>query len=216
MRSALLAAAMLIAGTSNAAAAQDIKPHILQQEVASNCPSCGVSAPAVFQQYDGDVSDLFGIRLMVDASYYWTGIVSNNSGIPSGQSFHYDLSAVHDLLIGGQTYQVASSASHAFTIGALFTDFYSGGAAYFDVVDWTPFLGDGQIEGLASTSARSIDFDWPADYRFDPMDSEIRMNVRLLYLISSIPEPSTWLMMITGFGLVGGAIRRQRTIMTAG
>lgn len=29
--------------------------------------------------------------------------------------------------------------------------------------------------------------------------------------IAAVPEPSTWIMMIAGFGLIGGALRRQRS-----
>ena len=30
----------------------------------------------------------------------------------------------------------------------------------------------------------------------------------------AVPEPATWLMMILGFGLIGGALRRQRMTTT--
>lgn len=31
------------------------------------------------------------------------------------------------------------------------------------------------------------------------------------YLLTAVPEPASWAMLITGFGLVGGALRRRRT-----
>jgi hypothetical protein len=31
---------------------------------------------------------------------------------------------------------------------------------------------------------------------------------------SAVPEPSTWAMMIGGFGIVGGAMRRRRSTTT--
>ena len=31
------------------------------------------------------------------------------------------------------------------------------------------------------------------------------------WAVSAVPEPATWAMMITGFGLAGVAIRRRRT-----
>ena len=34
-------------------------------------------------------------------------------------------------------------------------------------------------------------------------------------LSSAVPEPATWAMMITGFGLAGSAIRRRRTVFAA-
>lgn len=34
--------------------------------------------------------------------------------------------------------------------------------------------------------------------------------------VSGVPEPATWAMMISGFGLAGAAVRRRRTALTAG
>jgi hypothetical protein len=34
-------------------------------------------------------------------------------------------------------------------------------------------------------------------------------------LTAAVPEPATWAMMITGFGAVGGALRRKRTVLAA-
>jgi hypothetical protein len=30
--------------------------------------------------------------------------------------------------------------------------------------------------------------------------------------VNSVPEPATWAMMIVGFGLVGGSMRRRHTL----
>jgi hypothetical protein len=34
-------------------------------------------------------------------------------------------------------------------------------------------------------------------------------------ILTGIPEPATWAMMIIGFGLIGGALRRRRTMIAA-
>ncbi|TFU00447.1 PEP-CTERM sorting domain-containing protein [Polymorphobacter arshaanensis] len=31
--------------------------------------------------------------------------------------------------------------------------------------------------------------------------------------VDSVPEPASWAMMITGFGLIGGTLRRRRTTL---
>lgn len=43
----------------------------------------------------------------------------------------------------------------------------------------------------------------------DPGDSRTR-NYAFRVISSAVPEPGAWLMMIVGFGLVGGAMRKQR------
>jgi hypothetical protein len=34
-------------------------------------------------------------------------------------------------------------------------------------------------------------------------------NYRFNFLVGSVPEPSTWAMMLAGFGLIGMAMRRR-------
>ena len=45
----------------------------------------------------------------------------------------------------------------------------------------------------------------------------IGTNERAIFgiAIQSVPEPATWAMMILGFGLVGGAMRRRASISRA-
>lgn len=45
-----------------------------------------------------------------------------------------------------------------------------------------------------------------ADLNYKMSTSQVLQN----YLNASVPEPSTWAMMIAGFGLVGGSLRRRR------
>lgn len=41
------------------------------------------------------------------------------------------------------------------------------------------------------------------------------LDIISLDITSSVPEPATWAMMILGFGLVGGAMRRRKTLTAA-
>jgi hypothetical protein len=77
---------------------------------------------------------------------------------------------------------------------AVFPNFATGGA--FD-----PFEG-------ASTFTDDSGNDRTANWAFDIL------NVESAVVIPGIPEPSTWAMMIAGFGLVGFAARRRRTATT--
>ena len=49
----------------------------------------------------------------------------------------------------------------------------------------------------------------------ETIDASGSFDTRTLTITGSIPEPAAWAMMVTGFGLVGGAARR-RTFATAG
>lgn len=40
-------------------------------------------------------------------------------------------------------------------------------------------------------------------------------NIRIVGYEAAIPEPASWALMIAGFGLVGGALRRRRGFASA-
>lgn len=60
-------------------------------------------------------------------------------------------------------------------------------------------------------------------YIFDPavdtvstyVDDFGNANRNYAFVVSDIPEPASWAMMIAGFGLVGGAMRRRQVALTA-
>ena len=58
---------------------------------------------------------------------------------------------------------------------------------------------------IGASSATRLSFS--LDPAFDPIDvAGVLDNVA-----AAVPEPATWAMMITGFGMVGGTMRRRRT-----
>ncbi len=91
-----------------------------------------------------------------------------------------------------------------------------------DGTDFTNVLSDRLAMGTGQPmAAQTFDLDGEARY--------VRINVLNNYgfsldrpqdiasglsevRFSAVPEPATWAMMIAGFGLVGGALRRRRTI----
>lgn len=66
------------------------------------------------------------------------------------------------------------------------------------------------------------DVDMVSDYgaTYSPLNNNGRFGLNTIaYLVNgnapAVPEPSTWLMMISGFGLAGGTLRRRRRTLLA-
>jgi V8-like Glu-specific endopeptidase len=51
--------------------------------------------------------------------------------------------------------------------------------------------------------------------RFGQFKGAVSVDFHRDFINANVPEPATWAMMIAGFGLVGGAVRRSRTVRTA-
>ena len=61
------------------------------------------------------------------------------------------------------------------------------------------------LKGLTVDQLKiSLPSDHHTDARFD--------NLKLTSVVAAVPEPATWAMMIVGFGLVGGAMRRRKSL----
>ncbi len=71
------------------------------------------------------------------------------------------------------------------------------------------FVSTGALTGLTVTSVQpTAGFLWPS------VDNLV-LAKRAGAVVPQVPESSTWLMMIAGFGLVGGAMRRRSTVRIA-
>jgi hypothetical protein len=100
----------------------------------------------------------------------------------------------------------------------------------------TPYLGDievgvagGDSGGpqflngkLASVTSYGLtfggdfgDIDENLNSSFGEFSGYVPVYAHRSWLLGAIPEPATWAMMIAGFGLVGGAMRRRRALETA-
>lgn len=79
-----------------------------------------------------------------------------------------------------------------------------------DPFQTTSSLADG---GIYSSGSLQL---WSYDYKLNKVVRDLYVGLRpdtvSINLFSAVPEPSTWAMMIAGFGLVGGSLRRRNTV----
>lgn len=89
-----------------------------------------------------------------------------------------------------------------------------GGSVLFDNVSLSGSNNFFKVSGNAGEVFSSISFTGWRDQANKTVGTfaVIRsVNVDAVSLLSSVPEPSTWAMMIAGIGLVGASMRRRRT-----
>lgn len=76
----------------------------------------------------------------------------------------------------------------------------------------------GSLSGLSIANGETFAIRWFDDDTTGSDDGlgidDFALNAVAAPVVSAVPEPATWAMMLCGFGLVGGAIRRRRTRTT--
>ena len=68
----------------------------------------------------------------------------------------------------------------------------------------------GPTSGYACGAACTIDTNAASAFVRDNLSGQNRIN--FAFRIDAVPEPATWALMITGFGLVGATLRRRRVV----
>ena len=179
-----------------------------------------------------EASDFQGEIVLIDGAVGDTGLTILGHTNQSNLSVTYDgngetlevlgtgqsqLSGAGDGLLNGLSYYM--------TNGELFdlTEFKISEPT--DTITFTVIDDEGQVFNF-----NNIDLDPSGFLAFHGEDGQLIKSVSFIVdnggtfeefrqlRLAPIPEPATWAMMITGFGLIGGAIRRRRstaTIVTA-
>ena len=100
-----------------------------------------------------------------------------------------------------------------FKLDGPFTLFFSNLSTPFT------FAGLGTVDGVEDFDASRVALDGAGDLYIDLSNVtflsngsfQVNFNAPVTPPTGAVPEPATWAMMILGFGVVGGALRRRKT-----
>jgi hypothetical protein len=129
-------------------------------------------------------------------------IIDVDTGIVLGQN----LKGLSLTLLGGPTFSAIGDVAAAFS-----TPVVTGAAG--DAVVRIKFLPVGEGAQAALGNPFGLDTD-PGDFWIDIANLSAGDSFQLV-VSGAVPEASTWVMLIAGFGLVGGAVRRRRGAVAA-
>jgi hypothetical protein len=153
-------------------------------------------------------------------------VVDHTTG--SGLMLYVDGAAANTGAFWSQTFDVVANSSYAFSVWAVNLG-YTGpipglratvnGTTILNTLvtpytnnngsaDWVNYTGSFQ-SGAATSVTLSL-FNDTQQFSFNDMVID-DISFQGPAALSAVPEPATWAMMIGGFGLVGGAMRRRAT-----
>jgi hypothetical protein len=107
-----------------------------------------------------------------------------------------------------------------FSSGAFFGEGYGASSVTFAAIDPNGTVRNtdliGEMRPLSLFSDRSLTFSQvhTVDARGERYFTFVSATNVTARLLSGVPEPTTWILMILGFGAVGGAMRRRRWVPT--
>ena len=213
MRSFILAAAAFaLASPATAFAAPVIKAVFPTSApiTASNNFKTNLAA-AGFTKYSAPITSLF---LTGMAKITWSymgsesGFKDTFNSVSIGSLSYTETSTGFDnkwhapVVIGTQTYASATSLSGLLKFTSNYGLTAAPGSAGFAV-----FLKPGQASG---TGYSTLYFGYD-DERSNPDRDFDDLIVKAVVTAVPVPEPGTWLMLLSGFALVGSVLRRRRT-----
>jgi hypothetical protein len=102
----------------------------------------------------------------------------------------------------------SSGAAHFSFAGQSFTGLTGGSNSGGDILSFDTSVGAGTYTDVLTFNGYSS-YDGLSNYDLGPVTVDV--TVQVTGGVSAVPEPAAWAMMLVGFGLIGGTIRRRRT-----
>ena len=187
-----------------------------------------MATPASATIVMADASDFQGEIVLIDGAVGDTGLTLLGHTNQSNLSVTYDglgemleIAGTGQSQITGAGDGLLTKLSYYMTNGELFdlTEFKISDAT--DTLDFTVIDDEGQVFNF-----NDVTLDPSGFLGFRGEDGQLIRSVSFVVdnggtfeefrqlRLAPIPEPATWAMMLTGFGLIGGAIRRRRSTAT--
>ena len=214
-----IALAALVASTAPAQAAITVYTSLAAFTAATSAP--GVDTFTGFSSTSSTASPI----TRTAGAYTYTGSVSTTSffgGSNAGNPFLSTNTATDTMTFNGFIGGVQAAGANFFdsdingnyALGDITVSATDGSGTVTQTIigaTTSSFLGFVSTGALTSVTVASVQ---PATPIWPSLDNFV-LAKRAAVVVPTVPESSTWLMMIAGFGLVGGAMRRRTTARIA-
>lgn len=186
--------------------------------------STAANAAITFTPFNGpDPGPGAGWSVVLDYDGINTGFFGTSGGtVVSGNLANIYAAPLGDLsnfayISNGQTYELTAPVIRGFSfyLGSVDSfnsiSFYNGGSL-LDTFTGSALAppADGDQTSANTNRRYNFNFNGATATRIVLESSGNSMEWDTIAIPSAIPEPATWAMMITGFGLMGAALRRRR------
>lgn len=201
MMRAILVAMLATVGLSDEAAAG---PAPVTYNFDARYAEHGSTGPSNFPQYNGPFT-------LVDVVVNWSGSASSGYSFPVGNPNPTPFPVAYSGLVGFVIYETGDSASLSLSGTSICTDLdCQVGIAGSGVAHFNPaaYIGAGL---LTIDSQSFINPHWDS---FQSGGFSYEATGTVTYVLG-VPEPASWAMLLSGFGLIGGALRAHRKGLVA-
>lgn len=181
--------------------------HLSRLALAAACLLTAGTASAVTVTFDGIAGGNNAAPSYSESGFTFTSIQGNFFGFPTAGQLHLDPggfgNAIYDVTFGGGAFSVQSvDVSYASSNALLNVDAYDPSNSFIGSIAF-----DVSSTGTLVNPFPTFQF---GRLRITDTGNHFSLDNLVASGVSGVPEPATWAMMIGGFGLTGGMMRRRR------